>query len=225
MQDVSVTSAVRGERAAGAGPTPACWSCRGPVAADDVFCAICEAVQPPGQRDHFARLGLDVGYEVDAATLDRRYFDSQRRLHPDRFAARTARERILSQQQATAVNEAYETLKDPLKRADYLVHLWGAGVLPEGCNLVADQELLTETLELREALAEAETAADVAALEARAAADIRACIGDLARVFRGGEIEAACRLTTRLKYLRKLAEECRARRARLGDRSIHARNA
>lgn len=195
-----------------------CWSCHGPVAPEEVFCSICAAVQPPGQRDHFARLGLDVGFEIDAATLDRRYFDSQRRLHPDRFAARTARERALSQQQATAVNEAYETLKDPLKRADYLVHLWGAGVLPEGCNLIADQELLTESLELREALAEAETIADVALLETRAAADIRACVGDLAGVFADGEIEAACRLTTRLKYLRKLAQECRIRRTRLGDR-------
>jgi molecular chaperone HscB len=196
----------------------ACWSCRGPVAGDAVFCPTCDAVQPPGQIDHFARLGLEIDFDVEAAALDRSYFQRQRRLHPDRFVTRTARERALSQQQATAVNEAYETLKDPLRRADYLVHLKGAGVLPEGCNLVADQDLLTESMELREALAEAETGEEVKGLALRAARDIDSCVEGLAAAFAADRLDAACRLVTRLKYLRKLAEECRVRRARLTGR-------
>ncbi len=196
-----------------------CWSCRGPVSAARALCDTCGAVQPPRQIDHFARLGLDVRYDLDIDVLDRRYFECQRSLHPDRFARRTARERALSQQQATAVNEAYETLRDPLRRADYLVHLKGAGVLPEGCNLVTDQDLLNETLELREALAEAQSPADVSRLDRRAAADIQECVEDLSCAFAAGDLEGACRLTTRLKYLRKLAEECRVRRARLSART------
>jgi molecular chaperone HscB len=205
----------------GAEPAPgvvACWSCHGPLAWDTIFCPTCDAVQPPGQLDHFARLGLAIGFDVEAAGLDRSYFERQRRLHPDRFVTRTARERALSQQQATAVNEAYETLKDPLRRADYLVHLKGAGVLAEGCNLVADQDLLTESMELREALAEAETADEVDRLAQRAARDIRFCVEGLSAAFAADRVDAACRLVTRLKYLRKLAEECRLRRARLPGR-------
>ncbi|MCW5700197.1 MAG: Fe-S protein assembly co-chaperone HscB [Rhodospirillales bacterium] len=200
------------------GSVSPCWSCRGPVVNGDVFCGTCDAVQPPGQLDHFRRLGLKPGFNVDVAILNRLYFDCQRRLHPDRFASRTPRERALSQQQSTSVNEAYETLRDPLKRADYLVHLQGSGVLTEGCNLVADQELLTESLELRELLAEAETIAEVAALEKRAANDIKSCIDDLSRAFADVRLEQACRLTTRLKYLKKLEDECRVRRACLSDR-------
>ena len=149
-------------RCAGAPPRhdriAACWSCRGPVAEMALFCGTCAAVQPPGQADHFTRLGLGFGFDVDPGLLDRRYFERQRQLHPDRFVTRTARERALSQSQATAINEAYETLKDPLRRADYLLHLGRNGAAPEGCHLVNDLELLTEAMELREALAEAGTA-------------------------------------------------------------------
>lgn len=196
-------------------PVGSCWSCKGPAGESTVLCPTCGAVQPPGQLDHFDRLGLSVGFDLDPAALDRRYFDCQRLLHPDRFATRTPRERALSQSQAISINEAYETLKDPLKRADYLVHIRGSGVLHEGCNLVNDQELLTESLELREALADAETPADVEALARRAAADVQECIGALSAVFAGDDLEGACRLTTRLKYLRKLVDECRLRRGRL----------
>ena len=194
----------------------ACWSCRGPVHGDDLFCPTCGAVQPPAPVDHFTRLGMATDFDVDDGLLDRRYFDLQRRLHPDRFATRTPRERTLSQQQAVALNDAYETLKDPLRRADYLVHLKGSGVLPEGCHLVNDTALLTESMELREALAEAETVEQVDGLERRARQDIGECIEQLSVLFRDDDLEGACRLTTRLKYLRKLAEETRVRRVQIG---------
>jgi len=195
----------------------ACWSCQGPVSAGVLFCDTCGVIQHPGQLDHFTRLDLDAGFDIDAAILDRRYFDCQRRLHPDRFASRGARERALSQQQATCVNEAYETLKDPLRRADYLIHLRGTEALPEGCNLVNDQELLLESLELREALAEAETLADVDSLHRRALDDIRDCVSRLSDAFASADLEQASLLTTRLKYLRKLDEETRVRRAQLAQ--------
>jgi len=193
-----------------------CWSCHGPVAAGAPFCSVCETVQPPGQVDHFIRLGLELSFDQDKKNLDRVYFDLQRRLHPDRFATRSPQEKALSQQQATSLNEAYETLKDDLARADYMVHVKGTDVLPEGCNLVNDSMLLAETMELREALAEAETAADVDTLARRAAEDIRQCVEQLSRLFFDDDVEGACRLTTRLKYLRKLAQETRAARARVG---------
>jgi molecular chaperone HscB len=203
------------EQRAGESGIIACWSCKGPVARVTPFCETCGAVQPPGQADHFQRLGLKDSFDVDLPDLDQRYFDLQRHLHPDRFATRSGQEKSLSQQQATAINDAYETLKEPLKRADYLVHLRGMGVLPEGCNLVNDTELLMETMEMREALAEAETADQIDVLSARAADDIKACIEQLSILFNDDDVEGACRLTTRLKYLKKLSEETRIQRMKL----------
>lgn len=198
-----------------AGGVIACWSCKGPVSRVTPFCETCGAVQPPGQANHYERMGLELSFDVDGADLDQRYFDAQRHLHPDRFATKSAQEKALSQQQATAINDAYETLKEPLKRADYLVHLMGMDVLPEGCNLVNDTELLMESMELREALAEAETIEQVDALSARATEDIHHCIEQLSKLFDDNDIEGACRLTTRLKYLKKLSEETRIQRMKL----------
>ena len=193
----------------------ACWSCKGPVVAAALFCPTCNAVQGPAPVDHFARMGLGVGFEVDVPALDRLYFDLQRQLHPDRFATKSPKERALSQQQATALNDAYETLKDPLKRADYLVHLLGVQVLPEGCNLVQDQSILLEAMEMREKLAAADTLAAVGAIAKETKAEIADVIEGLKLAFQGGDIEGACQLTTRLKYLDKMMGEVRQVRARL----------
>ncbi len=190
-----------------------CWSCKGPVAEGEPFCPTCNAVQPPGQTDHYARLGLDPIFDLDLGELDRKYFERQRMLHPDRFATRTAKEKALSQLQATSLNDAYETLKDPTHRAEYLVHLKGAGVVPEGCHLVNDPSVLMEAMELREALADAESADEVAKVSKRAKADMRECIDNLKSLFEDEDLEGACKMTSRLKYLSKLADETRARRA------------
>jgi molecular chaperone HscB len=215
--DVSerIKATQRAQEQAASSNVIACWSCRGPVEAAALFCPTCAAVQPPGQADHFVRLGFPVDYAVDTVLLDRRYFERQRLLHPDRFVTRAPRERALSQQQATAINGAYETLKDPVRRADYLLQLAHDRGNPDGCNVVNDPELLTEAMEMREALAEASSPGEIGSLERRAAADVELCMNELADAFAGCDLDAASRLATRLKYLRKLADDCRARRLQL----------
>lgn len=201
-------------KASPAGLSP-CWSCSGPLAGVPLFCATCGAVQPPGQLDHFTRLELPKGFAVDVKQLNRCYFERQRLLHPDRFATASPRERALSQSQATALNEAYETLKDPLRRADYLLTLGHDGSESVDMSRVNDMALLQEALELREALAEAESVDDITALAARTTADIERCSDELAEAFAGDDRNRAAGVITRLKYLRKLADDCRARRQQL----------
>ena len=196
--------------------TPAsCWSCGGPTDAASAFCGTCRAVQPPQPVDHFGRLGLPVDFAVDIGELDRRYFALQRQLHPDRFATRTARERAISQSQAVALNEAYEALKDPLTRATYLLKLKGVDANPDGCHTVNDPTLLMEQMERREALLEAVTPAEVEALAREASSHVSESEAAIAAAFAAGHLEKAGAETTRLKYLVKLVEEARARKARM----------
>ncbi len=204
------------EAPAPASPTAAsCWSCHGPVVADALFCGTCDAVQPPGTRDHFTRLGFEPGFDIDVATLEKRYFDLQRKLHPDRFATKTPRERAISQQQAISLNDAYETLADSLRRAAYIAHLHGIDILNEGCNQIADPVVLMEAMELREAVADANSVAQVDMIAGNAQADIDVCIAELSAAFAENDMDKVSRLTTRFKYLRKLIEEARQKRARL----------
>lgn len=192
-----------------------CWSCKGPVASRALFCSVCGAVQGPGAVDHFSRLGLTPTFDIDLNDLETNYFQFQRRLHPDRFAAKSAKERALSQRQATALNEAYETLKDPLKRAAYLLNLLGRDVDLTACGTINDHELLMEQMEKREAIAEADTLDAITRLSANADSDVLADVCHVSAAFNAGNLDEASRLTIRLKYLTKLAEEARARKARI----------
>jgi len=181
----------------------------------NAFCETCGAVQPPGQVDHFTRFGLNPRFDVDEADLQQRYFAHQRKLHPDRFAGRSERERAISMQQSTSINEAFEVLKAPLRRAEYLLALAGVTVNAETGNLPTDPEVLAEAMETREALMDADGDADVAAL----ADDVRAratdCLSALSASFAAGNTGRAATLATRLKYLEKFSDEVRRRRATL----------
>jgi molecular chaperone HscB len=192
-----------------------CWSCKGPVASRALFCHTCGAVQAPGATDHFARLGLEPGFDLDDEKLEKQYLGFQRVLHPDRFAGKPAKERAMAEAQAVALNEAYETLNDPLKRATYLLRL--KGVLSEAATdqTVHDPKLLMEAMEKREALAEAESADAIEELMIAAGADAIQMLSDISRAFAADDLDAANRATLRLKYLRKFLEEARLRRAGL----------
>ncbi|TXL72604.1 Fe-S protein assembly co-chaperone HscB [Vineibacter terrae] len=192
-----------------------CWSC-GATAPDAApFCAACGLVQPPGQSDHFARLGLEHGFDIDGAMLDRRYFDLQRQLHPDRFARKTPREKAISQQQAATLNDAYETLKNPLRRARYLASRLGVD-LPADGRTIDDPELLMEAMERREALAEAATPQDVDALAGDAARARETQLRGLSALFAAADKAGLRAAILRLAYLDKFTEEARARRFNLG---------
>ncbi len=192
-----------------------CWSCKGPVEASALFCDTCNAIQPPGQLDHFTRFGLERTFLIDVDAIEATYLKQQQLLHPDRFASKSAREQALSSQQAATLNGAFETLKNPVARAEYLMRL--AGHEPEGGegHTVNDPELLMEAMEMREALHDADdrNAVDAMIKDTRKAA--RACEKDVAEALEQNAYDRAKKLTTRLRYLMKMTEEARAKKSRL----------
>lgn len=188
-----------------------CHACG--AAVDDAVCAACNALQPPGQMDHFARLGLPRDFTVSEKALERAYFAAQRRFHPDRFAGRGAKEKTLSLQHATLVNEAYETLRDPLARARHMLEAAGRPLPGEDGRTIADPELLMEAMEWREALEEAADAADLAALAVRLEAETRAVVDHLGQAFAADDLDGATHQALRLSYLTKLGQELRRKLA------------
>ena len=114
--------------------------------------------------DHFSLFGLPRTYRLDSLALDKRYREIQSEVHPDRFAQAGDSERRLSLQWATRVNEAYQTLKKPLPRAQYLLTLAGHEVDGHS-NTAMPPEFLMEQMEWREAVAEAKLARDLDELE------------------------------------------------------------
>ncbi|OSQ30359.1 molecular chaperone DnaJ [Thalassospira sp. MCCC 1A03138] len=172
-------------------------------------------MQPPGQLDHFTRFGLERTFLIDVDAIEATYLKQQQLLHPDRFASKSAREQALSSQQAATLNGAFETLKNPVARAEYLMRL--AGHEPEGGegHTVNDPALLMEAMEMREALHDADdrNAVDAMIKDTRKAA--RACEKDVAEALEQNAYDRAKKLTTRLRYLMKMTEEARAKKSRL----------
>lgn len=205
---------------AATGPLTACWSCQGPVAAAALFCHVCGAVQPPREADAFTRLGFEPRFDIDMAELDKRYLGFQRNLHPDRFARKSPRERAIAESQAMSLNEAYETLKDAVRRAQALLTRAGIASPVGESRTIEDGELLMEAMEAREALEEAADLDAVKRLAVRAQQEEAGCLEALTAAFAERDWEDAVRQTTRLRYWRKFAEELRGKRAVLAGASV-----
>jgi len=89
------------------------------------FCGSCGKVQPPLPSDYFSFFGLPRKLNVDVAVLEKSFYELSRRLHPDLNARAGSQEQEWSLEQSSLLNDAYRTLRDPIKRTEYLLHLEG----------------------------------------------------------------------------------------------------
>ena len=103
--------------------------------------------------DHFALFALPRQQALDEAALDQAFRQLQAQVHPDRHARADDAQRRLAMQWSTRVNEAYQTLKSPLRRARYLLTLLGCDPEVEN-NTAMPADFLLRQMELRETVAE-----------------------------------------------------------------------
>src|SRR5579864_901797 len=103
--------------------THTCWSCGSMRAAH--FCEACGKVQPPVPVDYFKFFGLPPKLTLDVAALEKDFYELSRKLHPDLNARAGSKEQEWSLEQSSLLNDAYRTLKDPIKRTQYLLRLEG----------------------------------------------------------------------------------------------------
>ena len=116
----------------------------------------------PSTSDAFGLLGLAPRFDVDAAQLERAFFERSKELHPDRFATAPAAERVVALSKSRALNDAYQLLKREISRAEYLLGREGITI---GDNERIDPALVMELLEEREVLAESRQRGDLAEVE------------------------------------------------------------
>ena len=112
------------------------------------------------QSDDFELFGLERCFKQDREVLDARWKDLQRQAHPDKFSAQGAAAQRIAMQWSVRINEAYQRLKNPLKRAAYLCELHGALVNAEN-NTAMPGAFLMQQMEWREELEDAQTAEDL----------------------------------------------------------------
>ena len=115
-------------------------------------------------QTHFELFGLPQSYALDRGALDTAYRELQNTVHPDRFAARSEAEQRVAMQWATQANEAYQTLKHPVYRGVYLLHLQGIDAL-DANNTKMAPAFLMQQMEWREAIEDARAGKSMAVLD------------------------------------------------------------
>lgn len=152
---------------------------------------------------HFSLLNIPFAFDIDQAQLEAEYFKAQRLFHPDRFIGKPTEERNQALQKSMDINKAYETLKNPLKRAQYLLQMQGIEVGGEHDSVKPSQELLIEIIELREQLSEHKDTELVKQL-----IDLhKNSLLDISKYYASKDFQKMTQETMRLGYLVKMLNE------------------
>jgi molecular chaperone HscB len=158
---------------------------------------------------YFELLGLPERFVLAPDEIERAYLERSKETHPDRFATAPAGERLAAVQRSVEVQDAYRTLKKPVRRAEYLL---ARGGLTIGDNeRIADGAFLMQILELREELGDARAAGrteEVARLQAKMQAHHRTLVAGLAPAFERGDLPKVKQLLIELRYVDRYLEEC-----------------
>ena len=204
-----------------------CWSCQKSTT-EEILCTHCSAILPPNcSLDHFQVMGIERGFHVDLNNLEKRYKSLTKILHPDRFARAGVEARRASLERTVQLNDAWRTLQDPVRRAEYLLALHGVYLGEHGRPIPgttnkeppaikpAPQSLLMEVMDLQENLAEAKAAKkaeDISALIDMVSKRIEAVMSKIADEFSepmpGYSVLADDLMT--IRYYRRFLEEAQA---------------
>jgi molecular chaperone HscB len=161
--------------------------------------------------EYFAVLGLPEQFELEKGDIERAYLERAKQTHPDRYTAAPSQERLAALQLSVRLNDAYQTLKKPVKRAEYL--LAQRGVTIGDNERIADHEFLMKVLALREELSEQRAAGntvEVARLQQTMKSYHHGLVEGLRSRFGAGDLEAVKQSLIELRYVDRYLTECDA---------------
>jgi molecular chaperone HscB len=169
------------------------------------------------QSNDFEIFGLAPSFGLDRMKLDERWKQLQREVHPDRHASSDAQLQRQAMQWSVRVNEAYQRLKDPIKRAAYLCELHGAPVDAEN-NTRMPSDFLIQQMEWREALEEASSAGDLEDMADEVAEKRRRMIEEARRLADDeSDYPALAQQVRALMFVERFARDVEARLEQLGQ--------
>lgn len=161
-------------------------------------------------HSYFELFGLSPQFNLDLAKLETNYRSIQSASHPDRFVTASLSEKLRSMQTATMANEAYQALKNPAHRAQYLLALQGIEVVAE-TNTAMPADFLMQQIEWREAIDDAKQSKNIDALDAllaemqQEARTLQATLIDLIDVKKNAPL--AVDATRKLIFIDKVCED------------------
>ncbi|BFU60139.1 MULTISPECIES: Fe-S protein assembly co-chaperone HscB [Rodentibacter] len=158
----------------------------------------------------FEIFDLPVDFQLDTQTLNARYLELQKTLHPDNFASASAVEQRIAMQKSTEVNDALKTLKDPILRAEAIIALNIGEQQDLEQKSTQDVAFLMQQLQWREQLEEFETQKNEQALTVFAKEiklETQKLLTALSENLQMQQWRLAAQLCDKLRFTRKLTEE------------------
>ncbi len=169
------------------------------------------------QSDDFELFGLERRFVQERSAIDTRWKELQREAHPDKFAAQGAAAQRVAMQWSVRINEAYQRLKDPMRRAAYLCELHGAPINAED-NTAMPAVFLMQQMEWREALEDASAESELDALDDEVAHARRAALAQCERLIdQQQDYAGAARQVRALMFIARFADDIERRREQLGQ--------
>jgi molecular chaperone HscB len=169
------------------------------------------------QSSDFELFGLPERFAQDRAAIDARWKELQREAHPDRFAAQGQAAQRVAMQWSARINEAYQRLKDPQKRAAYLCELRGAPINAEN-NTAMPAAFLVEQMEWREALDDARSEEAVDALDVQLGRARKEALERIGRLLdEENDAVSAAQQVRALMFIERFGEDVQARLEQLGQ--------
>ncbi|GAB4218452.1 MAG: Fe-S protein assembly co-chaperone HscB [Rhodoferax sp.] len=163
------------------------------------------------KADDFSLFGLPQRFAQDRAAIDARWKDLQRQAHPDRFADQGAAAQRVAMQWSVRINEAYQRLKDPLKRAAYLCELGGAPIDAER-NTAMPTAFLMQQMQWREELDEAQSAQDLEEIARQCSSSKREVLQKIEQLIDcDGDLAAASAQVRALMFIEKFLADVHTR--------------
>ncbi|KAJ7225510.1 hypothetical protein GGX14DRAFT_420860 [Mycena pura] len=196
-----------------------CSSCSQPLPTPLPACNKCDSISPipPSATFHdiFALPARPNPFVVDKVLLKRRFRQAQAVCHPDSWASKGQHKQDIAQSLSSRLNEAYNTLVNPLRRAEYILEQNGLPILES--DQLDDLEFITDIMQVREGIDEAEDAEALALIVEANAVKMDDTVRELERAVGAQKWPAVKDAAVRLKYLEGIAAAGKQKEEEMGE--------
>lgn len=165
---------------------------------------------PDFSQTYFELFGLEPAFDLDVGVLRSEQQRLQATYHPDRYIGSDDRDKRLSTQIASWINQAYETLQDPVKRSRYLLEISGA-TIPDDSSTTSDTTFLMEQIELREEVESCrqgnDPLQDCQQIEAKLMQRADQLAAEFVSQFESGDLDAAVSSSRKMQFIQRIQHQ------------------